>query len=62
VKQMTMTPHPFHIVGECQDCCDESEALRLGYPDPAPMLLGCETPGCVNANDELSPITEGNNT
>lgn len=45
-RQMSHRPHPFHIVGECEECCDESEALRTGYDGP--IRLGCNNYGCVN--------------
>lgn len=59
-KRRMMTPHPFHIVGECQECCDESEAMWLGCPE-MPRPGDCETPGCVNgpAGSGVSPNPKG---
>ena len=52
LKQMSHIPHPFHIVGECESCCNESEATRTGYYETSSGwgfgAYVCDTEGCVN--------------
>lgn len=49
-KRITHYPHPFHIIGECEPCCEQSEALRAGYDGP--LDTDCSDEKCVNYNPD----------